>query len=188
MHGKVLSQLQPRKNTLTNTNTGSNASIVINTMQIDNKGYIKVGLDMYAYVAQKAGQQNEYYGAEGDYVDGEWKPHKATVSKPREIAYWRKHPNLHGWMEKLWISKGRPGFDESSADHDPTFNGVELELTSKDLDDLERAVIHGQLPSTTGFFFGDGADDYYREHDLQFIKNARAELFFGLKVFYNSSW
>jgi hypothetical protein len=91
-------------------------------------------------------------------------------------------------MEQLWIAKGRPGFDESSADHDPTFNGIEIELTHKDLDDLERAVTHGQLPSTRGFFFGDGADDYYRESDLEFIKNARAELFFGLKVFYNSSW
>lgn len=146
-----------------------------------------MGLDMYAYVAQKAGQQNEFYeGAEFDETTREFV--NKTTTKPRELAYWRKHPNLHGWMEQLWIAKGRPGFNESSADHDPTFNGIEIELTHKDLDDLERAVTHGQLPSTQGFFFGDGADDYYRESDLEFIKNARAELFFGLKVFYNSSW
>ncbi len=146
-----------------------------------------MGLDMYAYVAAKEGQQGEYY-------DGvEWDPEarefvNKTTTKPRELAYWRKHPNLHGWMEQLWIAKGRPGFDESTADHDPTFNGIELELTHKDLDDLERAVTHKQLPSTRGFFFGDDADEYYYESDLSFIKNARAELFFGLKVFYNSSW
>jgi len=145
-----------------------------------------MGLDMYAYVG-RTGQMNEYYEGEGDYVDGEWKP-KNGVAKPREIAYWRKHPNLHGWMERLWDSKGRPGFSEESADRDPTFNGVELELTYEDLDALERAVTHGQLPSTQGFFFGNEADDYYRENDLNFIKNARAELFCGLKVFYNSSW
>ena len=137
-----------------------------------------MGLDQYAYVAAKAGERDEYYEAEGDYVDGEWRPHKPTVAKPREIAYWRKHPNLQGWMRRLWESRGNSG----------DFNGDELELTYEDLDELERAVTHGQLPSTSGFFFGDNSDEHYREHDLEFIKNARAELFFGLKVFYNSSW
>ena len=23
-----------------------------------------------------------------------------------ELAYWRKHPNLQGWMESLWHVKG----------------------------------------------------------------------------------
>ena len=147
-----------------------------------------MGLDQYAYVATKAGQRDEYYEAEGDYIDGEWKPHKPTVSKPRELAYWRKHPNLQGWMEQLWIEKGRPGFNEDTAERDPSFNGVELELTWEDLDILERAVTHGQLPTTTGFFFGDPSDDYYQDQDLEFVRNARAELFVGLKVFYNSSW
>jgi len=69
-----------------------------------------------------------------------------------------------------------------------TFNGVELELTWEDLDELERAITHDQLPSTQGFFFGNESDDFYKEQDLEFIKKARAELFMGLKVFYNSSW
>lgn len=128
-----------------------------------------MGLDQYAYVANKAGAMNEYYSQDGDV---------STVSKPREIAYWRKHPNLQGWMRELWERKGNSG----------EFNGDELELTYEDLDELERAVTHGQLPSTKGFFFGDNSDEHYRESDLEFIKNARAELFFGLKVFYNSSW
>lgn len=136
-----------------------------------------MGLNMYAYIG-RPGQMNEYYEAEGDYVDGEWKPSNG-VEKPRELAYWRKHPNLHGWMEKLAEKKGLKY---------ESFNGVEMELTYEDLDELERAVTHGQLPATSGFFFGNAADDVYREQDLQFIKNARAELFFGLKVFYNSSW
>lgn len=174
-----MSQPQLRKNILANTNTGSNASIVINKMQIDKRWYVTMGLDQYAYVAAKAGQQQEYWEQDAD---------ANSVAKPREIAYWRKHPNLHGWMEQLWIAKGRPGFDESTADRDPTFNGIELELTHTDLDELERAVTHKQLPSTRGFFFGDDADEHYYESDLNFIKNARAELFCGLKVFYNSSW
>jgi hypothetical protein len=114
-----------------------------------------MGLDMYAYVAAKAG-----------HGDG------------RELAYWRKHPNLHGWMNRLWESRGNSG----------DFNGDELELTWEDLDELERAVQSGNLPATGGFFFGNNADEEYKDNDLAFIKNARAELFLGLKVFYNSSW
>ena len=137
-----------------------------------------MGLDMYAYVAAKAGQQSEFY--ETANFDEELKDYfSPTVTQPREIAYWRKHPNLHGWMEQLAKKKNLQY---------ESFNGIEIELTAEDLDELERAVTHGQLPSTRGFFFGDGADDHYRESDLAFIKNARAELFFGLKVFYNSSW
>ena len=128
-----------------------------------------MGLDMYAYVAHRAGQQEQYWQQDADVTD---------VSKPREIAYWRKHPNLHGWMRRLWESKGNSG----------DFNGDELELTWQDLDELEQAVMHGQLPGTTGFFFGDDSDEHYRESDLEFVRNARAELFLGLKVFYNSSW
>ena len=136
-----------------------------------------LGLDMYAYVAVKAGQHNEYYeGATFNHITGDLENN--TVAKPREIAYWRKHPNLHGWMRHLWESRGNSG----------DFNGDELELTWQDLDDLERAVSHNQLPSTRGFFFGDESDEYYREQDIEFIRKARAELFLGLKVFYNSSW
>jgi hypothetical protein len=133
---------------------------------------------MYAYVASKAKQHDEFYeGSQFDNESGDYV--NPTVTKPRELAYWRKHPNLHGWMERLAESK--------NLQYD-SFNGVELELTAEDLDELERAVTHKQLPSTSGFFFGNDSDDEYYESDLSFIKNARAELFFGLKVFYNSSW
>jgi hypothetical protein len=132
---------------------------------------------MYAYVAARAGQQREFYeSAVIDVDSGDLK--NTTVTRPREIAYWRKHPNLHGWMEKLYHAKGGNG----------DFNGDELELTYDDLEILELDVIAGTLPGTSGFFFGNDADDHYRKDDLEFIKNARAELFMGLKVFYNSSW
>ena len=142
-----------------------------------------MGLDMYAYVAVKAGQQQEYY--EGASWDDDTKDQvNNAVSKPREIAYWRKHPSLHGWMEQLWERKGRPRQSVGW----PIFNGIELELTWDDLDDLERAIRHGKLPDTEGFFFGSPADNHYYEQDLEFVNNAKAEVFLGLKVFYNSSW
>ena len=136
-----------------------------------------MGLDMYAYVAARAGQQDEFYeGSELDKESGEYV--NAKVTKPIEIAYWRKHPNLHGWMEQLYRERGGEG----------EFNGDELELFREDIDSLEQVILDGDLPATSGFFFGDAADDYYREQDLAFIKEARAQLFLGLKVFYNSSW
>ena len=137
-----------------------------------------MGLDMYAYAAAKAGEQAAF--DQGSKWDAEKDDMVNPIAPaPREIAYWRKHPNLHGWMERLAKSKN---VEYGS------FNGVELELTWADIDALEQAVTHKQLPVTTGFFFGSDADELYYEDDLAFIKAARAELFLGLRVFYNSSW
>ena len=124
-----------------------------------------MGLDMYAYTAAKA---------EADYETGQ-----------REIAYWRKHPNLHGWMEQLWRYKMQA---ENRDPDQHTFNGIEVELDWQDIDELEQDVVNNNLPQTNGFFFGNDADEHYKEKDLEFVKRARAELFLGLKVFYNSSW
>ena len=141
-----------------------------------------MGLDMYSYVAARAGQQEEFY--EGAEWDNEIKDHRnPNVNRPREIAYWRKHPNLHGWMARLWLA--REGNELRELDN---FNGIELELDADDLDLLEYVVKERELPGTSGFFFGNDADDYYYDDDLKFIQMARAEIFLGFKVFYNSSW
>lgn len=117
-----------------------------------------MGLDQYAYLAAR----------QADDWDN-W----------QELAYWRKHPNLQGWMEKLFLDKG------GNCD---SFNGVELELTWDDVDRLEQDIQAGKLPSTQGFFFGNNSDEHYKEHDLDFCRRAKAELFLGRRVFYNSSW
>lgn len=116
-----------------------------------------MGLDMFAYSSSK-------------------KNHEGTDRI--EIAYWRKHPNLHGWMQRLWESRGNSG----------DFNGDEVELTEDEINQLDADVIAGKLPYTAGFFFGQNADDYYKEDDLKFVAHARAELFCGRRIFYNSSW
>jgi hypothetical protein len=146
-----------------------------------------MGLDMYAYVASRSGQNNEWW--DGAELNEDRDYENPNVPKPKELAYWRKHPNLHGWMEQLWIRKlANEGKSPEESAWGSSFNGVELELNYEDLDALEKAVKKRKLPSTSGFFFGNDADQHYYEHDLEFIKNARAELFCGLKVFYNSSW
>lgn len=120
-----------------------------------------MGLDQFAYIASKA---------DTEYDD----------SSRQELAYWRKHPNLQGWMEKLYNAKGGAG----------SFNGDELELTWEDVDMLEKDIKAGVLAgmNTTGFFFGKPSDDYYHKQDIQFCIDAKAELFLGRRVFYNSSW
>jgi len=106
-----------------------------------------------------------------------------------ELSYWRKHPNLHGWMENLWDSKGRPNKNEDS---DPMglsdFNCVPVELTYEDLDGLEKDIQQNRMPQTVGFFFGNDSDEYYRSQDLEFIQNARIALDNGSKVYYDSWW
>jgi hypothetical protein len=132
---------------------------------------------MYAYAAANEKQYDEFW-ADGEY-DPDTKDYvNTTVTKPKELAYWRKHPNLHGWFHREWESQGNTG----------DFNGDQLEIDWDMLERLEHAVVNGELPATSGFFFGNGADDYYRSQDLEFVKQARAELFLGLRVFYNSSW
>ena len=121
-----------------------------------------MGLDMYAYATDDA-------TSDVDYLDPETR---------EEFFYWRKHPNLHGWMETLYRSKG--GTAES-------FNCVPLRLDPADLDALEAAVKNDALPVTEGFFFGvsDGSE---KADDLLFIRKARDAIAEGDTVFYTSWW
>lgn len=123
-----------------------------------------MGLDQYAYAIDNNGEK-------------------------KELAYWRKHPNLQGWMESLWEAKGRPNVpDEDDPNGLSQFNCIPLELNREDLDDLEDAVRGSGLPETCGFFFGDDSDDYYKRQDLDFIQKARKALDKGLTVVYDSWW
>ena len=96
------------------------------------------------------------------------------------LWYWRKHHDLHGWMEQLYRKKG--GKEE--------FNCQYVELTIDDLDQLECDVANYRLPNTTGFFFGnnppcqESVDD-----DLAFIAAAREVLLTtNNHVYYASGW
>lgn len=126
-----------------------------------------MGLDMLAFTVPRsaATRQVDY---NPDYDD----------SDPQKLHSWRKHPNLHGWMERLYYEKG--GAEE-------VFNCAIVELTSADLDRLEQAIRARTLPETAGFFFGvsDGSEI---EDDLRFIAKAREAIAAGLAVYYDSWW
>ena len=84
-----------------------------------------------------------------------------------ELAYWRKHPNLQGFMEDLWHQKGCPGKPESPNSLGMSdFNCVPVELDYEDLDNLEKAINSKALPETMGFFFGSDSDERSEEHNV----------------------
>ena len=99
-----------------------------------------------------------------------------------EIATWRKHNALQGWMEELWTLKtGKPANE---------LNCQDLELTAEDLENLKSVVENGDLPETQGFFFGadSSQDETRKEKDLDFIDNALKAIDDGDKVFYSCWW
>jgi hypothetical protein len=127
-----------------------------------------MGLDQYAYAREIVKSDDEEEPVDID------------------IAYWRKHNRLQGWMENLYRDK--------NPDSDRDFNCVDLELTAEDLDRLEQDVLHIALPKTEGFFFGDDSysnEEWLKENmkiDLQFIHDARQHLRDGYKIIYSSWW
>ena len=128
-----------------------------------------MGLDMYAYAVDP--KECENFDEFSCKFKGEY--------KPDEIYYWRKHHDLHGWMENLYRSKG--GLEE--------FNCQKVMLTVDDLNELEKALISKGLPSTTGFFFGNNPpDEETLNEDLLFIAKARKVIEEGNVVYYDSWW
>ena len=123
-----------------------------------------MGLDQYASARKGEPQTDE---------DG-----YTYYEDSKELAYWRKHPNLQGWMENLWLAKGGEG----------EFNCVDVELDLEDLDMLESTLDEQELPETVGFFFGENSDDHYAEQDREFIREARAAIKQGYTVVYSSWW
>lgn len=124
-----------------------------------------MGLDMYAYKVERKPANTDFH-----YED----------KKPKEIYYWRKHHDLHGWMENLYYEKGGTANE---------FNCTPIRLTIEDLEQLEDDILNYNLPHTEGFFFGHNPpDEDSIKDDLQFIKKARACIEEGYDVYYDSWW
>ena len=120
-----------------------------------------MGLDMYAMIT------TETLESEVDF----------KVDNADALYYWRKHPNLHRWMQNLYYEKG------GAAD----FNCVPVVLSASDLDRLEADILSENLPETCGFFFGQ-SEGIEIDDDLEFISVARQSITDGYTVFYSSWW
>ena len=135
-----------------------------------------MGLDQFSYrvkkgfITQPVDFQTEKYNEETE-------EHEVLCDK-EEIQYWRKHPNLQGWMENLYNQKG--GEDE--------FNCANVQLTWEDLEQLEKDIKDGNLPETCGFFFGDDSDEEYKEETLDWIQRSLDSIKDGYDVYYSSWW
>jgi hypothetical protein len=124
-----------------------------------------MGLDMYARRISKENAINAFSVVHSDHNE--------------EIHYWRKHHNLHGWMQTLYQSKG--GTEE--------FNSKYVQLTLSDLLSLENDIKSNNLPITTGFFFGNNPpDEESNKDDLEFVDKARKIISEGDCVYYFSWW
>jgi hypothetical protein len=134
-----------------------------------------MGLDMYAHSVSKNNAIDDLTFVYSD------KPQDNI-----EIFYWRKHHDLHGWMQKLFNKKGGSG----------DFNLQPVRLTLEDLDQLEEDLKSNILPETDGFFFEtDGfffgnnpPDDESNRRDFEFIRMARSHINVGREIYYNSWW
>jgi hypothetical protein len=125
-----------------------------------------MGLDQYVYATKQAPSRP---------IDFE---EELEAKEAREVHYWRKHPDLQGWMENLYRAKGG---------RESEFNLVPVVLSVADIDLLEIAVKEKALPTTRGFFFGH-SDGSEMEDDLLFIRKARQALAQGLTIYYTSWW
>lgn len=129
-----------------------------------------MGLDMYAFSVPA--------GVAGDQQTDIMRP--VDEENPFvEIAYWRKFNHLHGWMEKLYHTKGGKKF----------FNCTTVRLDPPDLDVLSTALKDNTLEATAGFFFGGPEIEPGDIEDTQkFIDVAREEIKNGNVVLYDSWW
>jgi hypothetical protein len=92
-----------------------------------------------------------------------------------QIAYWRKHSNLEGWMSNLYAARGGEG----------DFNCVELKLFEADLDKLAKEYL--SLEEARGFFWGASHPE---DDDLTsaFLTLAYEKVRDGYEIIYTSWW
>ncbi len=76
-----------------------------------------------------------------------------------DLGYWRKHPDLHGFI----VEEFADGEDDCR----------DIELTRDRIGRILAAVKNGELPETTGFFFGTSEKTDERiANDLEIFEDA----------------
>jgi hypothetical protein len=126
------------------------------------------------------------------YLEGEkylWSDSRNPQRNPREdgyevksrtlrLGYWRKHPNLHGYIVNTFAD----GIDNCKA----------ISLEDTDIERIIEAVTRDNLPHTEGFFFGvtDGTEKDETLHIFtQALAWLRAKEDTSFRsVYYRASW
>lgn len=138
-----------------------------------------MGLDMYLH-GRKMVDYNRYDESKEPRVEDGFPVSDVIL----EMGYWRKHPNLHGYIVNTY------------ADGEDECQKIELDVDA--LYDIARAIRDKSLPHTDGFFFGDSSwhDGKEEEYALIFEKaalwlTAKREKIpgeFWRSVYYEASW
>ena len=95
-----------------------------------------------------------------------------------EIGDWRKHANLHGYMEHLYRERG--GTEES-------FNCIPLELTKEDCEKVIEMSENNSFETAEGFFWGESYPEH-NEETISYMKKALEYIKEGKKIYYDSWW
>lgn len=97
-----------------------------------------------------------------------------------DLGYWRKHPNLHGYI----IDTFAGGVDECQ----------DIYLTEANLGQIIQAVKDDALPVTSGFFFGESqvANDQNTigqlENAIEWVRGSDDDKRVWREVVYSASW
>lgn len=139
-----------------------------------SKNHVKLDDNL---LIKKVNRYNDDQDDEKDYSNSNFE----------EFFYWRKHPAIHVWMERLYVERGG----------NQTFNGEYVYLNKENLKQLKKDIIKMNLDyNATGFFFGKSSDPKTQEgiqqlkRDLEFISLALKHLKEDPNIIflYDSSW
>ena len=112
---------------------------------------------------------------EQPYLDG-----KKVKTSIVDLGYWRKHPNLHGYIVETFAS----GIDECQ----------EIPLDEEQLEQIAKAIEDRKLPHTEGFFFGSSEcheEEFETSVDAKIFREAKDFLRksdWSRSVYYRASW
>jgi hypothetical protein len=110
-----------------------------------------MGLDMFL-------EGRKYKAGSTEVEDG-----FPVKTKILELGYWRKHPNLHGYIVQAFAE----GRDECQ----------DIDLSAQDIKNIISAINDDNLPETTGFFFGSSDNGKaQRKRDIAVFTKALAWL------------
>jgi len=129
-----------------------------------------MGLDMYL-VGEK---YYSTYDEECPVEDG-----FKLETKDLRLGYWRKHPDLHGYIVNTFAD----GKDECQ----------KIDLCEADIKQILAAIDANQLPHTEGFFFG-ASDETDKLESIEILKKALKWLAIPREqgchksVYYRASW
>lgn len=129
---------------------------------------------MYLVAKINAKKQAER-DAKPEYVSGMGEEEYAWGPDKEEIAYWRKHPDLHG----LIIQNYANGED----------NCQSVPLKKEDLRHILNLVMLNELPKTRGFFFGES----YSADQQETVKQLQTAMKYlddnpDSEIMYEASW